>query len=107
LSDRKAVPDVTSLLIRRSLCFRVGVTSRTQTKKGTAPRSLLIAVANSTKKTPRLVAPLRLIGRRGRCRRRSAEGQLILLATEENIRQRLVTGLVGTSGIPTRGLGFV
>jgi hypothetical protein len=53
------------------------------TKKGTARRSLLSVAANYGKKTS-LVAGLRLVGRRGRCRGRFADGQFILFATEEN-----------------------
>src|SRR5437879_3213363 len=55
----------------------------------------------------RLVAPLRFIRRGGRCRGCIAEGQLILLATEQNSRQGLVTSLVGADGIATCGLGLL
>src|SRR5437879_6810243 len=57
--------------------------------------------------TSRLVAPLGLIRRCCRCRGRFADGQLILLATEKNSRQRLVTSLVGVGGIPAPGFGFL
>src|SRR5437879_3193789 len=56
---------------------------------------------------PRLVATLRFIGRRGRRRGRFADGQLMLLATEENSRQLLVTCRVGAGGIATPSLGLV
>jgi hypothetical protein len=76
-------------------------------KKGTAPRSLCIELRTPRRKTTRLVARRPVIGRCGRCRGRFADGKLILFATEENLRQGLVTSLVGASRIPARRTGFL
>src|SRR5207249_9807596 len=76
-------------------------------KKGTDPRSLLSSIYEPHEEMTRLVAPLRFIRRCGRCRGCIADGQLILLATEQNSRQGLVTSLVGAGGIATCGLGLL
>jgi hypothetical protein len=106
LSDRIALPDAAYLTHWQMAVIQRPCDHRHMVKKGTAPRSPYCSWELREKK-PKLVAPLRLIGRHGCCRGRLADGQLVFLPTEENFRQRLVTSLVGAGGISIRGSGLL